>query len=476
MSELPLNWSSSKLEELFVFVVGGDWGKDSESADEDYVDVLCIRGSEFKHWKTNKGKTASVRRIKKSSLETRKLYSGDILIEISGGGPDQPVGRTVLIDEDSLTHHNELDKVCTNFLRLARPSSHINSAYLNYYLQNFYNTGEITNYQGGSNNLRNLKFKEYVTISIPIAPLNEQIRIANKLDRVLAKVDVAQARLEKIPTLLKRFRQSVLAAATSGELTREWRRENKVAKWEEIPLEELIETTANGLSKRSGSRGADITILRLADFKDANRVYGNERKIKLDEKEVEKYSLKSGDILVIRVNGSVDLAGKFIEYQTTKDIEGFCDHFIRIRLNHQRILSTYLKFVANEGNGREFLKSNLSTSAGQNTINQGSVKGLIVPLPTINEQKEIVRRVESLFALANAVEKQYLAAKQRLDRLSQSVLAKAFRGELVPQDPNDEPASELLARIKASRVTEAPNQTRKSATRKAIRALTEDAV
>jgi type I restriction enzyme S subunit len=112
--------------------------------------------------------------------------------------------------------------------------------------------------------------------------------------------------------------------------------------------------------------------------------------------------------------------------------------------------------VANEGNGRDFLKSNLSTSAGQNTINQGSVKGLIVPLPTINEQKEIVRRVESLFALADAVEKQYLAAKQRLDRLTQSLLAKAFRGELVPQDPNDEPAAELLKRIQAERHAHPP--------------------
>jgi type I restriction enzyme S subunit len=72
-------------------------------------------------------------------------------------------------------------------------------------------------------------------------------------------------------------------------------------------------------------------------------------------------------------------------------------------------------------------------------------------LPSIEEQTEIVRRVESLFALADTVEKQYLAAKQRLDRLSQSLLAKAFRGELVPQDSNDEPAAELLKRIQAER-------------------------
>ncbi|OHX34231.1 hypothetical protein BJL95_03555 [Methylomonas sp. LWB] len=79
-------------------------------------------------------------------------------------------------------------------------------------------------------------------------------------------------------------------------------------------------------------------------------------------------------------------------------------------------------------------------------------------VPHIEEQKEIVRRVESLFAQADAVEKQYRAAKQRLDRLSQSLLAKAFRGELVPQDPNDEPATELLKRIQAERQQQAADK------------------
>jgi type I restriction enzyme S subunit len=89
------------------------------------------------------------------------------------------------------------------------------------------------------------------------------------------------------------------------------------------------------------------------------------------------------------------------------------------------------------------------------------IKGLPIPYPPQEEQTEIVRRVESLFALADTVEKQYLAAKQRLDRLSQSLLAKAFRGELVPQDPNDEPAAELLKRIQAERQAQpAPKQKR----------------
>jgi type I restriction enzyme S subunit len=86
-------------------------------------------------------------------------------------------------------------------------------------------------------------------------------------------------------------------------------------------------------------------------------------------------------------------------------------------------------------------------------------------LPSKSEQKEIVRRVESLFTLADTVEKQYLETKKRIDRLTQSLLAKAFRGELVPQDPSDEPAAELLKRIQAERNAQPPvkNKRAKSA-------------
>ncbi|KTT59963.1 specificity determinant HsdS [Pseudomonas oryzihabitans] len=79
------------------------------------------------------------------------------------------------------------------------------------------------------------------------------------------------------------------------------------------------------------------------------------------------------------------------------------------------------------------------------------LKATLVTYPSVPEQTEIVRRVEQLFAFADQLESRVRAAQARIDRLTQSILAKAFRGELVPQDPNDEPASVLLERIKAQR-------------------------
>ncbi|MDW8332463.1 MAG: restriction endonuclease subunit S, partial [Cyclobacteriaceae bacterium] len=184
--EFSQNSIPIKLIELFDYVIGGDWGKDPSYQDEHYELAYCIRGSEFKNWSEDKGKTASLRKLKKNSITARKLQEGDILIEISGGGPEQPVGRTVLIDKAVLSFRPEIPKVCTNFLRLARPTKFIDSRYLNYFLTFFYKSGNIVLYQGGSNNLRNLKFDDYASIQVPIAPLPEQHRIVAKIEELFS--------------------------------------------------------------------------------------------------------------------------------------------------------------------------------------------------------------------------------------------------------------------------------------------------
>jgi type I restriction enzyme S subunit len=255
-------------------------------------------------------------------------------------------------------------------------------------------------------------------------------------------------RLETIPTLLKNFKQAVLTQAVIGKLTEEWRVGKELEEWEETTLENLVLFAGNGLSKRSGD-GEDLTVLRLADFKKGIRVKGNERIIKLTEKELNKYTLDNNDLLIIRVNGSVDLAGLFILYKDEGNEEAFCDHFIRLTVDSERIIPLYLTYISNDGEGRLYLKNSLSTSAGQNTINQKSVKGLSINLPSITEQTEIVKRVENLLAKADQIESQYTLLKAKTDSLPQAILAKAFKGELVEQLPTDGDAKVLLEEIKA---------------------------
>lgn len=311
--------------------------------------------------------------------------------------------------------------------------------------------------------VQGIKAAELKKILLPVAPLPEQQQIATLLDQHLAQVEQIKARLAAIPALLKKFRQSVLADAVSGKLL------GKKSDYRPVKFEELIVSSNNGISKRSGESGKKITVLRLADFKNAIRVHGGERQILLNEHEVIKYKLNQNDILIIRVNGSVDLAGKFILYRVGDSVEAFCDHFIRLQLDESVISAKYLLYVVNEGEGRNYIVRSLSTSAGQNTINQTSIKSLTLLLPSLEEQTEIVRRVEQLFAHVDHIEKSVLEAQKRVNNLTQSILAKAFSGQLTAawreQNPDlisgDNSAAKLLERIQLERKANS-NRTKKT--------------
>ncbi len=329
-------------------------------------------------------------------------------------------------------------------------------------------------------------------IDILLPPLNEQIRIANKLDSVLAKVDAAQARLEKNPTLLKRFRQSVLAAAISGELTSEWRENNSLPITENINFEKLWDEEYKKQGRRfkptlipiaddaemdipptwqltTLGEVCDVFVGATPSRKESSYWNGNINWVSSSEvafcrisdtkEKITAEGLKHTSTSIHPV-GTVMLAmigqGKTRGQAAILDIEACHNqNTAALRILNEYLLPEYLYFFlwCQYEQTRKIGGGN-----NQQALNKSTVQGIEFPYPPLTEQKEIVRRVESLFAQADAVEKQYLAAKQRLDRLSQSLLAKAFRGELVPQDHNDEPAAELLKRIQAERQQQAADK------------------
>lgn len=429
MSQLPQSWDSIQLKDLFSFVLGGDWGKEPEYSDKDFKTVFCIRGTEFKRWSKEKGATSVERKVKNSSAEKRKLKSGDILIEISGGGPEQPVGRTVLIDDAALKHNPDYPKVCTNFIRLTRPKDSVDSRYLNYYLQNFYVSGEVVNYQGGSNNLRNLKFKEYETIKVPVAPFEEQKRIADKLDSVLAKVEAAQARLDKIPTILKRFRQSVLAAATSGELTKDWREENEIDEnWEVYKLKELSNSIRSGSGKKPSGVENGTPILRSSAVRILDIDYSDFRTIE-ESLLTDRDLIQDGDLLFTRLSGSKEYVGNCAKVGNLSRKMAYPDRLFKVELNDIE-LADYIEVYCSSPSYFKYIEESIKSSAGHQRITTEVIKGIEIKLPSKNERDEILRVINLLFAKASKVERQYLNAKSKIDSLTQSILSKAFSGKL----------------------------------------------
>ena len=168
-----------------------------------------------------------------------------------------------------------------------------------------------------------------------------------------------------------------------------------------------------------------------------------------DRDEIKKYPLNAGDVLFNRTN-SPELVGKTAIYKGERPAI-YAGYLVRVRCS-ERLNPDFLNYCLNSPQGREYCWQVKTDGVSQSNINAKKLANFSFGLPPIDEQTEIVRRVEQLFTFADQLEARVKAAQARIDRLTQSILAKAFRGELVPQDPNDEPASVLLERIKAQRV------------------------
>jgi type I restriction enzyme S subunit len=327
--------------------------------------------------------------------------------------------------------------------------------------------------------------KQYVLDSrLPLAPLNEQKRIADKLDVVLARIDACRERLDRIPVILKRFRQSVLAAATSGKLTEEWREEtqgktgceyhrNSAASFEylfddvRLPSTWQLKILGDAAVKiQDGNYGGDYPkenewtttgvpfITGTALGPRGNIVRENLRFVSEDKNRIlTKAQIKPGDIIFPN-RGARDAQRSGYEPMGYLIPEAFGEANINPQLTLVRVgpmlINTFAKLCIDS----EFFLAQhrlATTGSALAFINLSKTRAVAIPIPPISEQTEIVRRTESLFAYADRLEARYTAARVQVERLTQALLAKAFRGELVPQDPNDEPASVLLERIRAAR-------------------------
>jgi len=319
---------------------------------------------------------------------------------------------------------------------------------------------------GGS--LTRAQPKKVATFPVVVPPLAEQKVIADKLDTLLAQVENTKARLERIPQILKRFRQSVLAAAVSGRLTEEWRGTPDVNGWESDELSRFIEKPRYGSSAKSQKSG-DVPVLRMGNLQDG-RLDWSDLVYTSDPEEIEKYRLEPGDVLFNRTN-SPELVGKTSIFRGEREAI-YAGYLIKIKclpsLNPE-----FLNYQLNSPKAKDYCKAVKSDGVSQSNINAKKLAAYPLSCPPIEEQTEIVRRVDQLFAHADRIEQQVNNALARVNNLTQSILAKAFRGELTEQWRKDNPelisgensAEALLERIKVERAAaKPPKKTRKRKT------------
>lgn len=475
MSEQPDGWDTHSVGELATSPSSISYGvlkPGPETADG----IPMLRVKDLKNGHID---TAEIYRISPkldSEYKRTKLKGGEVLLSIQG-----TVGRVAIVPS-SLAGAN-----VSRTLAVIPP---INSEFAKW-LWMMLQTPQIQDAMRlviGGTTRDSLNLRDLRPLRLPVAPSNEQRRILAKLEKLLSRVDAAQARLANIPRILKRFRQSVLAAACSGKLTADWRGKNPNEEPAAALLKQIREVRLERASSNreteqikaafstdigSGDEGLELpptwalcpigaigTVSngstpsrRISEYWNGNIHWVSSGEVRnsiisTTRECITKHGFINSSVRLLP-RGTVLLAmigeGKTRGQTAILEIEATINQNIAaIDIRHGYLVPAYLWrwFQYQYETTRE-----QGSGSGPQALNCQSVRELSFYLPPLAEQQEIVRRVEALFKTADALEARYRTAKAHVDKLTQSILAKAFRGELVPQDPNDEPASALLQRI-----------------------------
>lgn len=318
---------------------------------------------------------------------------------------------------------------------------------------------EAINANTSSTTVKHLSSKTLEGLLLPLPPLAEQKVIADKLETLLAQVGTIKAHLECIPDILKTFRQSVLTAATSGKLTEEWRKVT-LAQWKELKLHDVIQgKPRNGHSPKGVGYETPYRNLTLSATTSGKFVENQYKYIDLDIDSESYLWVKHGDILIQRAN-TIDYVGVSAIYEGEDNQYVYPDLMMKCRPNTEKVLGRYLYLALSSQKVRKYFRDNATgTSGNMPKINQQVVSNAPISLPPLDEQQEIVHRVEEFFTFANHIAQQVNSALARINNLTQSILAKAFRGELTADwraaNPEfisgDNSAKALLEKIEAER-------------------------
>jgi len=284
----------------------------------------------------------------------------------------------------------------------------------------------------------------------PLPPVEEQKRIAQKLDALLAQVDTLKARIDAIPALLKRFRQAVVRDAVEGTLVIARRDSTESTNWPSVRAEDVCDKVQSGGTPKGGFTTDGIPFLKVYNL--VNGAVDFDYRPQYIASDVHNGSCRKSitrpaDVLMNIVGPPL---GK-IAVVPSSHSEWNINQAITLFRPSERITSGWIHLVLLEGTNIRNISQRTKGSAGQVNISLSQCRDFEFPVPSVELQSEICDRVGQLLALADQLEARISAAQKRIDTLTQSLLAKAFRGELVPQDPNDEPASVLLERIRAQR-------------------------
>lgn len=436
--ELPKTWTWAKSKEIGL-VINGDRGKNYPSR-QHYISsgIPFLSAGNLDEGKIDKSSLNFISEAKYNALNNGKLQKGDIIYCLRG-----TLGKCAAFDLEGKA-------AIASSLAILRPSELINKKYLLFFLQGPFGSKLIKHFDNGTAQ-PNLSGESFSNYDFPIAPLPEQHRIVAKIEELFSSLDKGIESLKTAQQQLKVYRQAVLKWAFEGKLT------NKDVQEGELPEGWISSTLGNIISISSGT---GLTKAKRSDEGQYFVYGGNGVTGKHNEYLFEKEKVIIGRVGVHCGNTHI-----------TKPKSWITDNAFVVTFDEESIDLIFLHHLLKVCNLNKY-----ASSTAQPVISQGKIYPIKITYPiSKSEQQLIVSEIESRLSVCDKIEESIITSLQQAEALRQSILKKAFEGKLVEQDPNDEPASVLLERIKAEREAlrqaQGKNKSVKKAKKKKVKAL-----
>lgn len=445
MSKMPIGWTDAVGEDLFSSVRGVTYSKsDATSSPGDGL-VPILRANNIEGGEIVANDLVYV--PSKYVSHEQFLKAGDLLIA-SSSGSRTVVGKTARADECHAQF--AFGAFCT----VARPRTEEFSKWLFSYTRSHAYREYVERVALGIS-INNLRGSDLKAMPITIAPLPEQRRIVTKIDSLTGKSKRARDQLDHIPRLVEKYKEAVLTAAFRGDLTREWREHTEPSEaWQRV-LWEDAGTTLNGRAFPSRDYAAEgVKLLRPGNLHKSGRLEWSEKNTRFLP---HSYAEQHPEHFIRGCEIVVNLTAQSLEDQflgrvcLSSDTDGFLLNQ-RIALFRPHSMNRkYCLYALKAPSFRAFVDNGLNSGSLIQHVHTKQLMRFVFNVAPQDEQTEIVRRIESAFSWIDRLASEATSARRLIDHLDQAVLNKAFRGELVPQDPADEPASVLLERIRTER-------------------------
>lgn len=434
--EVPDNWCWTKIGIVSKLYRGVSYKKCDAKNIKGDNDCLIMRGGNIKEGQIDLFAEDNVY-INKSMVSKNQLVKKDDIIIVSSTGSTKVIGRAGISDADYL------DVSFGAFLTLVRPIDAVCKRFVALYFQSDNYRNRIRKLASGVN-INNIKHEYITETSIPLPPLAEQQRIVDRIESLFAKLNQAKELAQNALDTFETRKAAILHKAFTGELTAKWREKNGVEmeSWIECELQDVC--TVN--PQKAGINGLDdnlsVTFVPMSAVSEVKGAIVDHIIKPLGEVRKGYTNFIEGDVLFAKItpcmeNGKSAVAGKLIN-----NIGFGSTEFYVLRCS-EKIYNHYLYHLVRNQSFRDKAKAVMTGAVGQQRVPKSFLEKYPLHFPTLPEQKEIVRILDSLFEKEQKAKELYDVI-EKIDLMKKAILARAFRGELGTNDPNEESAVELL--------------------------------